>query len=114
MWSTRRLNDIDCCAWSATHLSPTWRDKAVRLGAVAFPLQIFSWCHSRSYGDEQQWQQWDGQAKGPRKLLPICSSIGCGHAGGWRLTAALLTSRSGRPAVQLVSASGLGVAGYGG
>ena len=26
MWSTRRLNDMDPCPWSATPLLPTWRD----------------------------------------------------------------------------------------
>jgi hypothetical protein len=26
MWSTRRLNDMDPCPWSATPPLPTWRD----------------------------------------------------------------------------------------
>ncbi|MEA2959263.1 MAG: hypothetical protein QOJ58_5016 [Alphaproteobacteria bacterium] len=26
MWSTRRLNDMDPCPWSATPSLPTWRD----------------------------------------------------------------------------------------
>jgi hypothetical protein len=41
MWSTRRLNDMDPCPWSATPLPPTRRDTRFRRRPTTFEIQ--SW-----------------------------------------------------------------------
>jgi hypothetical protein len=71
------------------------------MGAVAFPLQIFSWWPFAVVRRRAAVAAVGWSGEGAEEVATHLELDRLCHAGGWRLTGALLTSRSGRPALSV-------------